>query len=97
VDQGKRKNAYQQRGGRALDGVMNGSLAATKEAHMTYRCSACEVSWWPKQADRERCPMCGGAVTHTEGPASDDAEMLYRIVRGGADGRGVCATDDGRR
>jgi hypothetical protein len=52
-------------------------------------CAACEVNWWPHQADHGRCPMCGGATISTEKPASDDADLLYRIARAEAENRDV--------
>ena len=59
-------------------------VAAPEDAHASYCCSACEVNWWPHQADHGRCPMCGGASICTEEPASDDADLLYRIADGEA-------------
>jgi DNA-directed RNA polymerase subunit RPC12/RpoP len=69
-------------------------LAAPEEAHVSYCCSACEVNWSAEQAEYERCPMCGGAVAVTEGPASEDADLLYRIVHAEAEKRDVYANFD---
>jgi hypothetical protein len=55
--------------------------AAAPEAVLgSYCCAACEVNWWPHQADHGRCPMCGGDSIYSEKLASDDADLLYRIV-----------------
>ena len=58
---------------------------------MSYHCSACEVNWRPRQADHGRCPMCGRGTVCTEEPASDDADLLYRIARAEADNRDAYA------
>lgn len=58
---------------------------------MSYCCSACEVNWSPQQVEHGRCPMCGGAVLGTEEAASDDADLLYRIVHAEAERRDVYA------
>lgn len=61
---------------------------------MSYCCAACDVNWWPHQAVHDRCPMCGGGVVGTEEPASDDADLLCRIVHGEAEKRDVYANVD---
>lgn len=61
---------------------------------MSYGCSTCEVNWWSHQADHGRCPMCGGASVGTEEPASDDAELLYRIASAEAEKRAIYANFD---
>lgn len=61
---------------------------------MSYCCSACEVNWRPHQPDHERCPMCGASTIRTDAPASDDADLLYRIARAEAEKRDVYAHFD---
>ena len=68
--------------------------AASDEAPVSYSCAACEVNWWPHQADHGRCPMCGGDSIRTQERGSDDADLLYRIVRADADKRDVYANFD---
>jgi len=58
---------------------------------MSYCCSGCEVNWWSYQADHGRCPMCGASTVCTEEPASDDADLLYRITRAESEKRDVYA------
>lgn len=58
---------------------------------MSYCCSACEVNWRSSQADHGRCPMCGAGTVRTTGPASDDADLLYRISRAESEKRDVYA------
>jgi len=64
------------------------------EANVSYCCAACEVSWRPHQADHGRCPMCGADSVCTQAPASDDADLLYRIARADAEQRVLYATFD---
>jgi hypothetical protein len=73
---------------------MMNPLPAPEEAHVSYCCSSCEVSWWPHHTDHERCPMCGGGTIRTDEPASDDADLLYRIARAEAEKRDVYAHFD---
>jgi hypothetical protein len=61
---------------------------------MSYRCAACEVNWGCHQVDHGRCPMCGAVSLRTEQPASDDADLLYRIARAEAQKREVYANFD---
>ncbi len=61
---------------------------------MTYNCSACEVNWRPHHVDHGRCPMCGGKTIPSDEPASDDADLLYRIARAEADKRAIYANID---
>jgi hypothetical protein len=61
---------------------------------VSYCCSACEVNWWPHQADHGRCPMCGRGSVCTEEPASEDADLLYRIARAEAQKRDIYANFD---
>jgi hypothetical protein len=67
---------------------------APEEEHVSYRCSACEVNWWPHQADHGHCPMCGGDCIRTGEPGSDDADLLYRIAHGEAQKRDIYANFD---
>jgi hypothetical protein len=61
---------------------------------MSHHCAACEVNWSSHQADHGRCPMCGADSICTEQPASDDADLLYRIARADAQRRDVYANFD---
>ena len=61
---------------------------------MSYCCSACEVNWWPHQAEYGRCPMCGADSICTQEPASDDADLLYRIAQREAQRRDIYANFD---
>jgi hypothetical protein len=58
---------------------------------VSYYCSGCEVNWWSYQADHGRCPMCGAGTACTEEPASDDADLLYRISRAESENRDAYA------
>lgn len=52
----------------------------SKEAHLSYSCSECDVNWWPYQTDHGRCPSCGGGTVRRQERASEDADTLYRIA-----------------
>lgn len=69
-------------------------LPVPDHTHVSYCCAACEVNWWPHQPDHGRCPMCGGATIRTGEPASDDADLLYRIACAEAEKRDVYANFD---
>lgn len=58
---------------------------------MSESCSACLVNWWPDQIEDGHCPMCGSRTTPAHEPVSDDADMLYRIVRPAKKARDVSA------
>ena len=61
---------------------------------MSQSCSACEVNWWSYHAKHERCPMCGASTVSTDAPASDDADLLYRIAHAEAAKRDLYAHFD---
>jgi predicted RNA-binding Zn-ribbon protein involved in translation (DUF1610 family) len=69
-------------------------LPAPEEAHVSHSCSACDVNWWSYHAEHERCPMCGASTIATDAPASDDADLLYRIAHAEAEKRDLYAHFD---
>jgi predicted RNA-binding Zn-ribbon protein involved in translation (DUF1610 family) len=73
---------------------MKTQLSAPEEAHVSQSCSACDVNWWSHHAKHERCPMCGGSTIWTGAPASDDADLLYRIAHAEAQKRDLYAHFD---
>jgi hypothetical protein len=42
---------------------------------MSHYCSECVVNWSPDQTDRGHCPTCGGGTVHSQGPATDHAQV----------------------
>lgn len=48
---------------------------------MTYRCAACNVSWYVYMTNKGACPACGGGTVRTNDSVSPDAKALWEALK----------------
>lgn len=48
---------------------------------MTLYCTECALAWHPYQAAKGACPICGSGTVRRNQPASDEAGVLFELVK----------------
>lgn len=48
---------------------------------ISHYCSECVTNWYPYQARKGACPVCGGGVQIRQEPASPEAVKRYQATR----------------
>ncbi len=47
---------------------------------MTYRCTSCDVNWWPYMTDGGACVLCGGGTFRSGGAPTPGCGELHRAA-----------------